>query len=263
MNRQDLSTVVIKEYTDDYPRELLERLSTIRQKNVVQLLHSAATDHGFVVVEEYVQGVPLQDMLDGGKRFDARETVEIGLQLCSALEALHGCGIVHRDIKSANIMMCDDGSVKLLDLHSARIHRDTQGQDTTLLGTQGYAPPEQFGFTQTDFRSDIYALGVTLYELHYGQLPDMRQAFHGKLRRVFRSCLAFSPRQRVQHVQQLRRMLLRTKHQVRHNIFTAACVLLFLAAGALVYRHGLQAWSQKTRQGCPFRTWSIKAKKAT
>lgn len=92
------------------------------------------------------------------------EAQEILLQMCDGLKELHAQKIIHRDIKPSNMIMQGE-RIRLIDFDTARIFKDGKDSDTKLLGTKGYAPPEQFGSGQTDPRSDIYSLGVTIKKL--------------------------------------------------------------------------------------------------
>ena len=86
-------------------------------------------------------------------------------ELCEVLVFLHGYGIIHRDIKPSNLLLAPDGHIRLIDFDAAREGKPSADNDTRLLGTRGYAPPEQYGFAQTDSRADIYAAGVTMKQL--------------------------------------------------------------------------------------------------
>ena len=115
-------------------------------------------DNGTVIME-YISGTPLSAL---GRRAAEYEVKEWTVQLCSAVGALHGMGIIHRDIKPSNIMLTNDGIIKLIDFDASRIYKSYRKKDTRNIGTDGYAPPEQYGFAQTDCRSDIYSFGVLL-----------------------------------------------------------------------------------------------------
>lgn len=91
--------------------------------------------------------------------------------ILEVLGQVHALGIVHRDITAGNIMISDDGIVKLIDFGIAREVKKEQGKDTVVLGTVGYAAPEQFGFHQSDARTDLYAVGVLCNEMLTGKLP--------------------------------------------------------------------------------------------
>ena len=116
---------------------------------------------------------------------------------CRILAQLHRAEppIIHRDIKPGNIILTEDGTVKLLDMNAARQLSEGKEADTRLLGTAGYAAPEQYGFAQSDARTDIYAAGVLMNVLRTGCLPQEKLA-GGSLRRIVRKCTHIDPNRR-------------------------------------------------------------------
>lgn len=149
------------------------------------------------VIEEYISGKSLACVMAGGRRFTAAEVRSMGLYLCDILSKLHENGLIHRDIKPSNIMLTDDGCIKLIDFNAARFYDGERERDTRLLGTEGYAAPEQYGFSETDFRADIYSVGVTLKELCKGELGSLKRAVNG--------CTEFDPNKRYKTVKALRK----------------------------------------------------------
>jgi serine/threonine protein kinase len=126
------------------------------------------------LVMSFIKGQTLETYLSmRGGSLEVAEVVEIGLVLCSVLHYLHTYRppIIFRDLKPSNIMRTLDGYIYLIDFGIARAFKAGQGADTTYQGTSGYAPPEQYGSSQTTPRSDIYALGATLYHLLTGYEP--------------------------------------------------------------------------------------------
>lgn len=109
-----------------------------------------------VVIEEYIPGGSLAKV-----KADERQLSQWLLELCDVLDFLHSRQIIHRDIKPSNLLIGSDGHIRLIDFDAAREQKETADNDTRLLGTKGYAPPEQYGFAQTDQRADIYAVGIT------------------------------------------------------------------------------------------------------
>lgn len=109
------------------------------------------------IFEEYIDGNTLQEL-----SLSRREAVRAAIGLCRAVDGLHSLGIIHRDIKPSNIMLDGSGCLKIVDLSSARLFKEEMDKDTVCLGTEGFAAPEQYGFSQTDFRTDIFAVGQTL-----------------------------------------------------------------------------------------------------
>ena len=184
-------------------REVYERLMSIRHPNVVRVLHVFSDKGTFYGVEEYVQGRSLFCILTQRGAFGSK-VISVGEQILKGLSVLHKNGIIHRDMKPKNVMM--DEKVKLIDFHIARVFYGEKERDTMLKGTKGYASPEQFGYRQTDCRTDIYSLGVTLNELAVGKLPREERC-KGGLGVFIRKCTKFDPKRRFQTAQEALRRL--------------------------------------------------------
>lgn len=148
------------------------------------------------VIEEYIDGQTL-----GSGELSEKQLLCAVKELCSVLEFLHGKGIIHRDIKPSNIILARDGHIRLIDFDAARMEKAAGEQDTRLLGTRGYAPPEQYGFSQTDNRTDIYSLGVTLRQL-LGAKAKKHCYKH-----IIKKCTDLNPDKRYQTVKQVREAL--------------------------------------------------------
>lgn len=157
--------------------------SAIAEANLIkQLDHPAIVrivdiiDNGDVIyiIEDYIEGETLSSVLETQGAQPQELVIEWALQICEALEYLHTRKppIIYRDMKPANVMIKPDGNIKVIDFGIAREYKDQSLADTVSLGTKGYAAPEQFGGKgQTDARTDVYCLGVTLYHLLTGQNP--------------------------------------------------------------------------------------------
>jgi serine/threonine protein kinase len=134
-----------------------------------------AENQRYFLVMEYIDGATLEDLLERNQGpFSERRILGWAEQLCEALEYLHSQNppIIFRDMKPGNIMLTRQGKIKLIDFGIARFFRPAHGVDTQTLGTPGYAPPEQYGTAQTDERSDIYSLGMTLHHLLTNQFSE-------------------------------------------------------------------------------------------
>lgn len=177
-----------------------------------------------VVCEEYIGGKKLLDI-----DLTEKQAENVMIQLCSALEDIHKLGIVHRDIKPSNIMIVKDGEIKLIDFEAARFVKEDSEKDTCYLGTEGFAPPEQYGFAQTDFRTDIYAAGQTMKML--------LGSFSAKpvYRRIIQRCTLLDPDMRYQSAAELKRALL----ALRRKPFYFAVGTLLSAATVLALAIGL------------------------
>lgn len=158
-----------------------------------------------VVEEEYIDGIPLSELLQTGSP-DARQTAAITNQICQALSHLHHLGLVHRDVKPENILLTGKGRVVLLDLDAASKVSGNSQRDTQLLGTVGYAAPEQFGLSRSDARSDIFSLGVLMNVMCTGQHPSQALA-PAPLRPLIETCLQVNAGKRFSTVRALQRQL--------------------------------------------------------
>ena len=145
------------------------------------------------VLEEYVEGDVLADLLSAGP-LSRREAKAVAVQLCAALWVLHSLEAVHRDLKPENVILRGSQAV-LIDFDAARVVKEGQTGDTQVLGTTGYAAPEQYGITQSDERADLYALGVLLNIMLTGSHPS-RELASGRLGRVVEKCTMTNPNKR-------------------------------------------------------------------
>ncbi|MBQ9227840.1 MAG: serine/threonine protein kinase [Eubacterium sp.] len=166
----------------------------------------AGEEEHLYVLEEYVDGTPLSDYIphDGQPETDTVRSVLI--DLCTALEILHGLDIVHRDIKPENVLLRDDGKACLIDFSIAKVTVDTE--DTQSLGTAGYAAPEQYGVSGSQPTTDIYALGVLANVLLTGEHPTARIP-KGKLGKIIKKCTDIQISRRYQSATALKQALLR------------------------------------------------------
>ena len=155
---------ILKVFQKTYKYPIYERLSKLVHENMPAIHGVFLREDCFCVLEDYVEGRTLQEILETDGVFDKRTAIGIISQLCDVLMYLHNqpSAIIHRDIKPANIILTGDGTVKLLDFDIAREHRYAAAMDTEVVGTRHFAPPEQYGFSQSDQRTDIYSLGVLL-----------------------------------------------------------------------------------------------------
>ena len=168
---------------------------------IPRILHCIEEDGETLVVEEYVQGESLLDRIGRKAYLSEREAGNILLQLCDGLAPIHAQGIVHRDIKPSNLILQSGCIIRLIDFDAARTVKEHSGEDTMHLGTKGYAPPEQFGYGQTDARSDIYSIGITMQKA----LPE---EYGGYLAGIFAKCMEIDPDRRYRNLQELRRALI-------------------------------------------------------
>ena len=168
-----------------------------------KIFFSAEDENETVVVEEFIHGESLSERVEQKNFFGEKFAREILIQLCDGLKELHEQKIIHRDIKPSNLIL-QGGLIRLIDFDAARIFKDGKAEDTQRLGTKGFAPPEQYGGGQTDQRSDIYSLGVTMKIL-------LGEGYDGRLKKILDKCTAFDPANRFQSVSELKRAVSREK----------------------------------------------------
>ena len=184
--------------------EVYRRLLPVLCPHLPQIMEAAEQDGQTAVLEEYVQGDTLAELLMGA-RLTEREARQVTMQLCQALHVLHSMGAVHRDVKPENVILRGSDAV-LIDFDAARIYKDESESDTQVLGTTGFAAPEQYGIFQSDKRADIFSLGVLLNIMLTGKHPSREMAV-GKMGRIVRKCTMTAPEQRYQSARALMEVL--------------------------------------------------------
>jgi serine/threonine-protein kinase len=154
-------------------RREAQSAARLNHPNLVSVYDTGTDDGIHFIVMEYVDAKTLADYLAGGGRIMPERAIEIAEAVCDALSMAHAHGIIHRDIKPANIMITSKGDVKVTDFGIARVisGADTIAQTAAVLGTASYLSPEQAQSQPVDQRSDIYSLGVVLYEMVTGRPP--------------------------------------------------------------------------------------------
>ena len=152
-------------------------MKRIDYPGIAKLLDAFRSNDAFYLVFEYVEGRSLQSIVAAQGAIPEKQALAWTLQLCNTLGYLHAMNppVVYRDMKPSNVLLDENGALKLVDLGIAREFKGAgdQDKDTVAFGTCGYAPPEQYGRAQTDARSDIYALGCTMWQLVTGFPPPM------------------------------------------------------------------------------------------
>ena len=156
-----------------YKTEVFAWLKNHKSRYVPKIESFWQDGDDLVVIEEFIQGETLEQILEEaehGEELPFQERIRILEELCNGLSFLHSADppIIHRDLKASNIMLTEDGVVKIIDYDAAKLYVEGQKRDTQLIGTQGIAAPEQYGFAASDSRTDIYALGKLIERM----LPD-------------------------------------------------------------------------------------------
>ncbi|MBI4861492.1 MAG: serine/threonine protein kinase, partial [Candidatus Riflebacteria bacterium] len=154
-----------------FKREILTT-AALSHPNLVKVYDAGQDGDRYYFSMEFIDGYPLRDRLRGGKSVPPKEAIRFTHQLADAIRYLHAKGMVHRDIKPENIMVCTDGNVKLMDFGIVKVQDQTVlTQEGSTVGTPRYMSPEMVTGEPQDLRSDIYQMGVILYEMLAGKCP--------------------------------------------------------------------------------------------
>lgn len=226
--------------------------------SIVRIVDIIDNGNVIYIIEDYIEGETLSSILENNGAQPQDLVIEWGMQICEALEYLHTRKppIIYRDMKPANVMLKPDGNIKVIDFGIAREYKDRGSADTVSLGTKGYAAPEQFGGKgQTDARTDVYCLGVTLYHLVTGQNPceppyelypirHWNPQLSAGLEAIIQKCTQIDPNNRYQSCAELLYALhhyeeygaayrARQKHKLNMFVTASALSVVFALTGVL------------------------------
>jgi len=148
-----------------------EAVAMLSHPNIVQVYDVSSTDTANFIVMELIDGISLKQYMEKKGVLNWKETLHFAMQIAKGLEHAHGRGIIHRDIKPHNVMVLKNGSVKVMDFGIARVMSKSNTLTKEALGSVHYISPEQAKGGHTDNRSDIYSLGVVMYEMMTGRPP--------------------------------------------------------------------------------------------
>ena len=184
--------------------EIYRSLKNIYCQNIPQIIEILnCGDETYKVIEEYIDGKTLDEYIKNNNLLSEEDAAFYICELCDILIQIHRAGIIHRDIKPSNIIITEENKLYLIDFDISRVYKNDKNLDTALLGTKGYAAPEQFGFSQTDVRTDIYAVGVLLNQLITGKLP-IEQIPKTSIKKIISRCVDIDPQRRYQSAKRLK-----------------------------------------------------------
>ncbi len=191
-----------------------------------------------LLLRDYVEGTTVEELVGREGPLDVADTAELGIRICRKVAAFHRQTppVIHRDLKPENIVVTGTGRICLIDFESARQYKPGQETDTVKLGTRGYAAPEQFGYGQTDCRTDIYALGKVLLYMASGDCAGedtelLQTRDQKRLKKVIERCCAYDPAGRyadAEHLEKALRKVAQGCRQARSPGRICAALLLIL-----------------------------------
>ena len=191
-----------------YNRTEPESLRKLSESPFPRFVAEYRNEYMRCVLREYVEGETLEELAKH-TQFSEEDVIRTGIQLCDELKILHSLTppVIHRDIKPQNVIIRPDGYAVLIDFGISRVITDHDtDMDTVPFGTQGFAPPEQYGFAQTDARSDLYSLGILLSWMLTGKAAPLENA-DTPLKKALVRCTSFDPRERYESAAQFKKAL--------------------------------------------------------
>lgn len=207
------------------------KLKEIRHPNISVIYDCIYENGNTYVIEEYIPGESVESVLQKKGVFSADETSKIISAVCKGLSVLHKLNppVVHNDIKPSNIMLCEDGNIKLFDFDISRVYKADATQNTQLFGTAGCASPEHYGIRQTEPASDIYSLGATIHQMLTGKVFEGKPKIlcRGMMKKIIGKCIEFDPERRYASVNHLLKDL--KKYENRRKRFLKKFLAISLA----------------------------------
>ena len=220
-------------------------LKKLQRPGLPRFVDEYKSDTMLCVVREYVEGTPLGQWA-ADRRPDAKRAVRIAMSLCELLAYLHSQTppVIHRDIKPSNLILGADGQLWLIDFGISRLYQEEGERDTVCWGTEDFAAPEQYGYAQTDVRSDLYSFGVLLGWLLTGEVKRdaaLAGIADRRLKKIVAKCTAFAPGERYASAVKVRADLAaldgRRRRRTVFVLGAAALCALCLCAGFAVGRY--------------------------
>ncbi|MCA5013329.1 MULTISPECIES: serine/threonine-protein kinase [unclassified Enterococcus] len=191
-----------------YPLFLKENLLTLQaldHTHLPKIQEVLIEDGKLFLYEEFIHGKTLTQIIQRSEMIEIEALLKMTLELLDALIALHSKGIIHRDVKPGNIMMTNDGVLKLIDFDAVRTFDGGKETDTVQLGTVGFASPEQFGFAESDRRSDLYSVGVVMNVCATKKYPKEQLSTNKFLRPLILKATKLDPNDRYQSALEMKR----------------------------------------------------------
>ena len=199
-----------------------KKLLGVRSRVLSSVTNVFEFENNSYALIEYAAGRTLKSYIEDGRLFNERETAEITAELCDGLSTLHSNGIIHRDVTAANVLISQDGAIKIIDYGIARMPRNDANKDTQILGTAGFAAPEQFGVAQSDERTDIYSLGVLINVMLTGKFPTDEMC-KGYFANIVKRCISIEASKRFKSIKELKSYILRTGNTIEENTTHKTC----------------------------------------
>ena len=215
--------IYVQKILDVYNIRVYEYLYRNPVAGIPRIINYYEDSNQLIVIEEYISGTSLQEKIDNSD-LSVSDIRSYMIMLCNILEALHSMTppIIHRDIKPSNIIITSYNYAMLLDFNAAKQFSGQNESDTVLIGTPGYAAPEQYGFGSSSPKTDIYSLGIVLREMlgSITPFPDIAPILH-RLNLIAERCTQMTPAARYQSVAELKNAVSQSYYPAQHSTSAA------------------------------------------
>lgn len=242
---------------EDSIRFDIDHIAYLSHEGMAHIVEYGESKHYTYVIKPFVEGTTLFEYVNRRGPLSEKRVKDIAIQLSKVLEYIHlrDNPFVYRDLKPANIILTESGKVILIDVETMRTVSGAHGTDTFYVGTHGYASPEQYGFAQSDTRSDLYGLGATLYYLLTGTEPVLKKVGYKniheinatvsrKMVQVVDKCMKFNPDERFSNILEFEKALTsrftyRFRKTSRFALTMSTIALLLIAGNLIAYGYSL------------------------
>lgn len=203
VQHQTSHRIFVKKILDVYNLEVYNKLYHNPISGTPRIIEYCEDENQLLLIEEYISGTPLDNKISNNS-IDIPDIVSYTFDLCNILKKMHSFNppIIHRDIKPSNIIITSYNQAVLLDFNAAKHFTSSEQKDTILLGTQGYAAPEQYGFASSSPQTDIYSLGIVIKEM-----LSACNSHSNELEQIADKCTQFNPKERYSSINELMKEL--------------------------------------------------------
>jgi len=206
----DTGCLYVQKKLTEYNRNVYRLLKSSGISGIPKIYELVEAKGTLYIIEEYIYGYTMDQLYDKGVRFKEDQLVGYMIRLLQILNEVHSLNppVIHRDIKPSNLMITQKNQLYLIDFNAAKqVHDDSLGnRDTVFMGTQSFAAPEQYGYSQSGPYTDIFALGITLNYLLTGK-ASRDQIYEGECSDIIRKCIKLEPSDRYQSAKELEEAL--------------------------------------------------------
>lgn len=196
------NTIFILKKIDIADAQMYKAILNIDSNRVAHHYGFTTVDENMYVVVEYINGITLEQYCSQNYPLSNDRIIEIATGICDGLSAIHSAGLVHRDITPTNIIIDNNGNPVIIDFDISRFSKPDQPKDTQILGTFGFAAPEQYGFSQTSKKADIYSMGVLINYMTTLKMPN-EELSNGRLAPIIKKCIQIDENKRYDNIEEL------------------------------------------------------------